>query len=154
MTGRNETDDDGGDSRGSVFWRIPNVDPDKGDREAESQIEITAEGYVPREVLLGDDGTPLDITRPGEYGIWNDSPIPLSPPGTPQFAETWGAWGTEISQEEFEETYARADTALPQKHPAGWLACLLGCLGVIALLSGAIWAARGAVSGFLRSVLG
>ena len=108
------------DATPSIFWRIPNDKPRwKRDRQAVSMIEIEADGGIPREISLAADGSPLDITRPGEYGFWNDSAIPLSPPGSPQFAETWGAWGGEISREEFEEAYARADETLPPKHDAG-----------------------------------
>jgi hypothetical protein len=143
------------DEKPSIFWRIPNDEPRrKGDREAVSMIEIDADGWIPREISLAADGTPLDITRPGEYGVWNDSPIPLSPPGSPQFAETWGAWGSEMSREEFEDAYERADRLLPEKHPAGWLPFVAGCILVLAFVGGASAGLFSALGEIIRAIFG
>jgi hypothetical protein len=122
--------------------------------EALSMIEIESDGVIPREISLAADGTPLDITRPGEYGFWNDSAVPLSPPGSPQFAETWGAWGGEISRQEFEEAYSRADKTLPQKHDSGWLPCLAGCVLVLVLVGGTIAALLGWLGDIVRPIFG
>jgi hypothetical protein len=141
------------DDKPSIFWRIPNDKPrSKRDREAMSMIEIEADGAIPREISLAADGTPLDITRPGEYGFWNDSPIPVSPPGSPQFAETWGTLGSEISREEFEDAYSRADALLPQKDHPGWLPCLAGCVLLLALVGGTIAALLGWLGEILRAI--
>lgn len=127
------------DPTGSIFWRIPNRGPrSRRDREIEFMIEIEADGTIPREVSLGAGGKPLDITRPGEYGTWNDSPIPLSPPGSPQFEEAWGAWGSEISRDEFEAAYARADATLPEKHGSGWLSCIVVLALMVVLFGSAV----------------
>ena len=143
------------DDKPSIFWRIPNDKPRwKRDREAESMIEIEADGGIPREISLAADGTPLDITRPGERGFWNDSAIPLSPPGSPRFAATWGARGAEISRQEFEEAYSRADKMLPQRHDAGWLPCLAGCVLVLALVGLTIAAVLGWLGDIVRAILG
>jgi hypothetical protein len=104
-----------GASDGSVFWEIPNRWRKPGERSAMRWIEIDAEGYIPREVELDDELQPLDITRPGEYGVWNDTPNPPAPPGTSQFDALWGDLGSEISREDFEAIYGRADAQLPLK---------------------------------------
>ena len=98
-----------------MFWQIPNRWRRPGERSAARWIEIDAEGYIPREIEVDDELQPLDITRPGEYGVWNDTPNPPAPPGTPQFDALWGDLGTEISREDFEAIYARADAQLPLK---------------------------------------
>ena len=141
------------DAQPSIFWRIPDDKLGwKRDRQTVSMIEIEADGGIPREISLAADGSPLDITRPGEYGFWNDSAIPLSPPGSPQFAETWGAWGDEISREEFEEAYARADATLPPKHDAGWLPCLVGCVLVLSVVGAVIAGLLGLLGDILRAI--
>jgi hypothetical protein len=140
------------DDKPSIFWRIPNDKPrSKRDRQAVSMIEIEADGRIPREISLAADGSPLDVTRPGEYGFWNDSPIPLSPPGSLEFAETWAAWGGEISREEFEEAYARADEALPPKTQAGSLE-MVGCVIVLAVVGAVIAGLLGWLGDILRAV--
>jgi hypothetical protein len=99
-------------SRESVFWRIPNRWRKSGERTAEWWIEIDAEGYIPREIELDDERRALSVTRLEEYGLWNDSAIARTPPGTPEFDRLWGDLGGEISREEFEATYARAAAQL------------------------------------------
>jgi hypothetical protein len=73
---------------GTVFWRITEAGPD---HDVDSLIEIEADGSISREIDIAADGTPIRITRPGEYGQWNDSPYPPTPTGSQQFQEEWGA---------------------------------------------------------------
>ena len=124
-----------GTSGGSVFWRIPNRRRKSGERTAEWWIEIDAEGYIPREIELDDKGLPLRVTRPEQYGLWNDSPIPRTPPGTPEFDAQWDDLGTEISREAFEATYARADAVLPVKAATSGCALLLAVMPLCAVAS-------------------
>jgi hypothetical protein len=130
----------------SVFLRI-----DEGTVESRKDtrrtylIEINADGGIPREIGLAADGHATYVTRPGEYGLWNDSPIPATPLGTPEFESQWGGY-PRISREEFEGLYSQADAVLP--HTLGgtpiWLSNLVALsiplalglfvVGVLALL--------------------
>jgi hypothetical protein len=64
----------------SVYLRVDT--PNSGGRRpvVTTLLEIDPEGYIPREVGLTADGTPTYVTRPGEYGVWNDSPMTRIPP--------------------------------------------------------------------------
>jgi hypothetical protein len=124
-----------GTSGGSVFWRIPNRWRKSGERTAEWWIEIDAEGYIPREIELDDERYPLSVTRPEAYGLWNDSQIARTPSGTPEFDAQWGDLGSEISREEFEATYARADAMLPVKAATSGCALLLAVMPLCAIVS-------------------
>ena len=84
-------------------------------------LEVDREGYIPREVGIiprevgiADDGTPVYVTRPGEYGRWNDSDLPRIPPGRSEFDELWRPLGTEITAREFEAAYGPAAATLPE----------------------------------------
>ena len=80
-------------ARGTVFWRITEVEFCDG---VESLIEIQADGSVLREVDIATDGTPIRITRPGEWGVWNDDPYPPTPTDAEEFQSEWSALGSEI----------------------------------------------------------
>ncbi len=124
-------------SRESLFLRIDETEFGGNRREVATLVEIVPSGRIPREVGLAADGTPTYVTRPGEYGIWNDSPIPYPPMGTPDFDMNWRHMGTPISREEFERVYAAADAILP--HTFGgtpiWLSRLAGCAIVLVALA-------------------
>ena len=97
----------------SVFLRISESENGSRDQVATTLLEIDREGYIPREVGLAEDGRPVYVTRPGEYGRWNDSLGARTPPGTPAFDEQWGRLGSEIGNGDFEAIFAEADAALP-----------------------------------------
>ena len=98
-----------------MFLRIAHSPETRGpDSTVTTLLEIDAAGYIPREVGLAPDGHPTYVTRPGEYGVFNDSPMPRTPPGTAAFDDQWLALGRPIDQREFEELYARADATLPR----------------------------------------
>lgn len=109
------TKDPTSDADGSVYLRVTDVDWGKRSRVVASLIEVDAEGYIPREVDVAGDGRPIRVTRPGDYGEWNDSPIPIGPPGSEQFERNWGPSPPVISRAEFEAVYARADSLLPPR---------------------------------------
>ncbi len=125
------------EQEGSVFLRIVGVQDRSKVPVAISLIEIDQEGYIPREVGLGEDGTPVYVTRPGEYGRWNDSPMPRTPPRSPGFANAWGRLGSPISAEEFESAYGPAAATLP--HTIGgtpiWVSQLVSCSILLALVA-------------------
>jgi len=97
----------------SVFLRISEVTEGSKDPVVTTLLEIDPDGYIPREIGLAKDGTAVYVTRPGEYGRWNDSPIERAAPGTTAFDEQWGRLGVEISREDFETVFAKADATLP-----------------------------------------
>jgi hypothetical protein len=107
------------DSDTSVFLRIPEPEGSGRGRVVASLVEIDREGFIPREIGLAADGTPVYVTRVGEYGIWNDSPIPRAAPGTPEFEEQWGGMGSPITRSEFDAVFDQADRTLP--HTVGGL---------------------------------
>jgi hypothetical protein len=134
----------GDDGRASVYLRIKNSGPPAKDGAVATLIEIGPAGYIPREVGVAEDGTPIYVTRPGEYGRFNDSPMPRTPPDDPAFEGIWGAIGSRITANEFESIYARADATLP--HTIGgtpmWISDLVSWVivaVVIAVLVGIVY---------------
>lgn len=142
----------------SVFLRIE-LPVSPKDRVAVTFLEIDPEGHIPREIGLAEDATPVYVTRPGEYGRWNDSPMPRTPPGTAAFEEQWGRLGLPISAADFEAVYARADATLP--HTVGgtpvWVSDLVSWtvgLIILALVVGAIAIVLAFVFGAISGALG
>lgn len=103
-----------GNGRASVFLRLEEIDAAPDGRLAATLIEVDVEGYIPREVGLAKDGTLLHVTRPGEYGQWNDRDSGGPPLGTPAFDEAWGVKVTPVSADTFEAIFAKADATLPR----------------------------------------
>lgn len=62
-------------------------------------------------------GRPSTCQRPSTPVLWNDSPFPPTPTVSPEFLEEWGGLGAEISRDEFEAIYARADAKPPRHEP-------------------------------------
>lgn len=120
----------------SVFLRITEVKDDSKHPVVTTLLEIDPEGYIPREIGLAEDGTAVYVTRPGEYGRWNDSPIERAAPGTTAFDEQWGRLGGKISREDFETVFAKADATLP--HTIGgtplWVDRVVSWTIILALL--------------------
>lgn len=133
----------------SVFLRIEETGQDQ---VAATLIEIDEDGDIPREVGVAEDGTPVYVTRPGEYGRWNDSEYERAKPGTAAFEEVWAALGTPISAKDFESTFAEGDASLP--HTIGgtplWLSDLVSWAVIVAGLA----LVGGIVYVFVRLMLG
>ena len=120
----------------SVFLRISDVKDDSKHPVVTTLLEIDSEGYIPREIGLAEDGTAVYVTRPGEYGRWNDSPIARAAPGTTAFDGQWRQLGVEISREDFETDFAKADATSP--HTIGgtplWVSDIVSWTIVLVLL--------------------
>ena len=98
-------------TNGSVFLRIPMSERTRRGRIVACLLELDSEGYIPREIDVIEGDVPVRVTRPGEYGQWNDAPMPRVAPGTPEFRERWRG-AVEISTAEFEGIYQLADRTL------------------------------------------
>jgi hypothetical protein len=122
---------------GSVYIRFDDHATSGGDRVVTYLLEIDKDGYIPREIGLAEDESPVYVTRLGEYGRWNDSPMPRTPPGSMSFHNAFPN-AASISRAEFESVFDEADRTLP--HTAGgtseWWS--LGCLAIVLVLVGLI----------------
>lgn len=101
---------------GSRFLRIALVPPSTKSPE-EWFVEVDHEGYIVREIEFDTEGQPVKITRPGEYGMWNDSDLgPRVPPDSEASRNLWDSVGaTDVSGDTFEARWAIADAALPPR---------------------------------------
>jgi len=101
---------------GSRFLRIP-MEPPRTPSPEEWLIEIDDNGYIVREIELDQHGRPVKITRPGEYGMWNDSDLgPRMPPNSEASRNLWNSVGAiDISPDAFETVWRLADAALPTR---------------------------------------
>ena len=112
--GSNRPEDTAISGTGSVFLRVDHPSAGRGSQQiVATLLEVEADGWIPREVGLAADGTPIYVTRPGEYGVFNDSGMSLVPPGTAEFDVRWRL-AKQIPQEEFERAFGPAAAVLPE----------------------------------------
>ena len=87
--------------------------PPRSRKAIEWLIEIDPEGFVLREIEFDSAGRVSKITRPGEFGMWNDSQLgPRVPPFSDQAIELWESVGAiDVSRRVFEAAWLEAEQA-------------------------------------------
>jgi hypothetical protein len=97
---------------GSRYMQIE-MGPPRASSPTRWLIEIDRDGYIVREIEFDFEGAVIAITRPGEYGMWNDSDLgPRVAPYSDESNRQWASIGAiDVPPGTFETAWLEAEVA-------------------------------------------